>query len=103
MVTERVENIIQEMHAKAAGKAAFGAIAKIDLGDDGVFWIDGRGENNVIQTEPLTEDATLILSYDTFLQIRDGSLDGMSAYFQGNLIVEGDQMVAMRLGELIES
>ena len=45
-------------------------------------------------------NVTLIMNTDTFAGIASGETDGMQAFMSGQLRVEGDMMLATKLGEL---
>ena len=101
MTSLTLENITQKLSEKVAGKSPFGHKAKFVLGDLGVILLDGSGTEYQVSNEDGAADVTLTMSIDTFTQLQDGTLTGMDAFFQGLLTIEGDQSVAMQLGEIL--
>ncbi|MFK4752475.1 MULTISPECIES: SCP2 sterol-binding domain-containing protein [Oceanospirillaceae] len=53
----------------------------------------GEGEND-------DADVTLVMNTETFAGIASGETDGMQAFMSGQLRVEGDMMLATKIGEL---
>ena len=76
-----------EMAAALNEKQAWlpGKRVKIDFGDEGVVMLDGAA------------DTTIKVAWSDWEEMRDGKLDGMTAFMQGKLRVEGDMSNAMQL------
>lgn len=72
-----------------------GKRVKIDFGDKGVVMLDGQA--NQVTEEDGTADTTIKVSWDDWQAMADGKLDGMSAFMQGKLKIEGDMSNAMQL------
>jgi len=98
-----VANIIETMNSKFNADAAAG----LDIIFQ--FNIEGEGEYNLTVkdstcalAEGENDDAnvTLIMNADTLKGIVTGETDGMQAFMSGQLRVEGDMMLATKLGEL---
>ena len=58
------------------------------------------GACEVAQGEAADPSVTLIMNGETLQGIVSGDLDGMMAFMSGQLKVEGDMMLATKLGEL---
>ena len=72
-----------------------GKRVKLDFGDKGVVMLDGQANN--VTEEDGAADTTIKVSWEDWEQMRDGKLDGMTAFMQGKLKVEGDMSNAMQL------
>ena len=69
---------------------------KLDFGDQaGVILLDGVA-NQVTETDA-PADTTIKVAWEDWEAMRDGKLDGMTAFMQGKLKVEGDMSNAMQL------
>ncbi len=94
---------LAELTSKAAsavsGGGAFGKKVKFDFGDVGKLLIDGPGGTATNDDEDA--DATIKVSWDDFVKLTNGDLDGTMAFMQGKLKVEGDMSVAMQLQSLM--
>ena len=87
-----------ELAAALNEKSAWvpGKRVKIDFGgDEGVVLLDGAAQRVTEEDGPA--DTTLKVSWDDWEQMRDGKLDGMTAFMMGKLKVEGDMSNAMQL------
>ncbi len=63
--------------------------------DDGAIMLDGQAGQATEEDGPA--DTTLKATSDDWKAMFDGSLDGMTAFMQGKLKVEGDMSNAMQL------
>ena len=86
-----------EMVAALQEKSAWlpGKRVKIDYGSEGVVLLDGSA--NQVSEEDGPADTTIKVSWDDWKDLADGKLDGMTAFMQGKLKVEGDMSNAMQL------
>ncbi|WP_419810840.1 SCP2 sterol-binding domain-containing protein [Bacterioplanoides sp.] len=98
-----VAEIIETMNSKfnAAAAADMDLIFQFNIEDGDTYHLivkDGTctaaaGEND-------DANVTLIMNSETFGGIATGETDGMQAFMSGQLRVEGDMMLATKLGEL---
>jgi len=72
-----------------------GKTVKIDFGDGGVLLLDGVA-NKVTETDG-DADTTIKVAWPDWEALSSGQLDGMTAFMQGKLRVEGDMSNAMQL------
>jgi len=73
-----------------------GKTIKIDFGgDQGVILLDGAGGK--ASEEDGAADTIIKVSWDDWQAMSSGQLDGMTAFMQGKLKVEGDMSNAMQL------
>ncbi len=86
-----------EMVAALNEKSAWlpGKRVKIDFGDDGVVMLDGQA--NQASEEDGASDTTIKVSWADWEALASGQIDGMTAFMQGKLKVEGDMSNAMQL------
>ena len=86
-----------EMAAALNEKGAWlpGKRVKLDFGDQGVVMLDGA--SNAVTEEDGPADTTIKVAWEDWEAMRDGKLDGMTAFMQGKLKVEGDMSNAMQL------
>jgi putative sterol carrier protein len=87
-----------EMAAKLnqAGAWLPGKRVKIDFGgEQGAVLLDGV--DNKVTEEDGAADTTIKVSWEDWQAMSSGQLDGMTAFMQGKLKVEGDMSNAMQL------
>jgi putative sterol carrier protein len=81
---------LNEANAYLPGKRV-----KLDFGDEGVVMLDGVG--NAVTEEDGAADTTIKVAWADWQDMADGKLDGMTAFMQGKLKVDGDMGNAMQL------
>ncbi len=86
-----------ELAAKMGENQAWlpGKRVKLDFGDEGALMLDGQA--NQVTEDDGAADTTIKVSWDDWQQMAAGQLDGMTAFMQGKLKVEGDMSNAMQL------
>ena len=87
-----------EMAAALNERSAWlpGKRVKLDFGgDEGVIVLDGAAQRVTEEDGPA--DTTIKVAWSDWEAMRDGKLDGMTAFMQGKLKVEGDMSNAMQL------
>jgi putative sterol carrier protein len=73
-----------------------GKRVKIDFGgSEGAVMLDGQA--NQVTEEDGPADTTIKVSWQDWQDMSEGKLDGMTAFMQGKLKVEGDMSNAMQL------
>jgi putative sterol carrier protein len=80
---------------KAANAYLPGKRVKLDFGSDGVVMLDGVAQD--VTEEDGAADTTIKVTWGDWQDMADGKLDGMTAFMQGKLSVEGDMSNAMQL------
>ena len=84
-----------------ATKANIGGVFKFVLtGDTNESWIVDCKDVAVRQADDDAE-CTITLASNDFFAIQDGSMDAMQAFMMGQLQVEGDMGLAMKLQEVL--
>lgn len=94
--------ITDNIRSRVGTDSGLGKTVKIDLGDDGKIFIDGASSPNTVSNDDGPADAVISISKEDFLAMASGELDGMMAFMQGKLRVQGDMMLAQRLGPLLK-
>ena len=86
-----------EMASRLGAASAYlpGKRVKLDFGDEGVVMLDGVG--NAVTEADGEADTTIKVAWPDWQAMADGQLDGMTAFMQGKLRVEGDMGNAMQL------
>jgi len=86
-----------EMAAKLNSASAWlpGKRVKIDFGEEGTVMLDGVA--NQVTEDSGAADTTIKVSWADWQALSSGQLDGMTAFMQGKLKVEGDMSAAMQL------
>ena len=86
-----------EMAAKLDAADAWlpGKKVKIDFGPEGVVMLDGVAAK--VTEEDAPADTTIKVAWEDWEAMSEGKLDGMTAFMQGKLRVEGDMSNAMQL------
>ena len=86
-----------EMAARLNESKAFvaGKRVKLDFGGEGVVMLDGAA--GAVTEEDGPADTTIKVAWSDWQDMADGKLDGMTAFMQGKLAVEGDMSNAMQL------
>ena len=86
-----------EMAAALNERSAWlpGKRVKLDFGDEGVVMLDGNA--NAVTEEDGPADTTIKVAWSDWQDMSEGKLDGMTAFMQGKLKVEGDMSNAMQL------
>ncbi len=95
---------LEEAAAALRGKFAdadFEGSVKFDIEDEGVILVaegavsmeDGPGDSD--------PDVTISASLDTFREIFDGELSPTAAYMTGQMRIDGDMGMAMKLSQIL--
>ena len=56
---------------------------------------------NVVSNDDQDAQCTLKMTLEDFIAMRNGEMDGMTAFMSGKLKVEGDMGIAMKLQSVI--
>jgi len=94
-MSDIVNKAVEELSAKIEGD--FDGSAKFVIGDEGAVIIDSSG----VRASDDDAEVTLTADVETFQSILSGDLNPTAAYMSGQLSVEGDISVAMKLGAVL--
>ena len=99
-----VSSILAQFEKGIAGKdTGLGATVKFDFEGAGCVFLDGKASPNTVSGEDQDADCTLTMSVETFEKMSSGELDGTSAFMQGQLKVDGDMSIAMKLSSVMDA
>lgn len=91
-----VQEVAEAIRAKAE-KAGFKSQVKFDLGQDGVFVLDGTA----VSSEDGPADCVVTISLQDLASVVSGELDPTGAFASGKLKVDGDMSTALALAQII--
>ncbi|HWW11098.1 MAG TPA: SCP2 sterol-binding domain-containing protein [Brevundimonas sp.] len=94
--------VTEHIRGAVGDNSGLGKTVKIDLGDAGKIFIDGASSPNTVTNDDKPADATVTMSWDDFMAMSEGKLDGMMAFMQGKLKITGDMMIAQKLPALLK-
>lgn len=95
-------SVTEHIRAAVGDNSGLGKTVKLDLGDQGVIYIDGVSVPNTVTNEDKPADATVSMAWDDFMALSEGKLDPMMAFMQGKLKITGDMMIAQKLAPLLK-
>ncbi|MDT9598388.1 SCP2 sterol-binding domain-containing protein [Sphingosinicella rhizophila] len=90
MTKSEMAAAINEKNAWLPGKRV-----KLDFGSEGIVMLDGVANQATEEDGPA--DTTIKVAWADWQEMSDGRLDGMTAFMQGKLKIEGDMSNAMQL------
>ena len=74
---------------------------KIDLGEDGMIFIDGRATPTIVSNDDNDADVTLTCSSQTFLGLIEGDVNPQMAFMMGKLKIDGDMGTALAFAKAL--
>ena len=97
------KELIDQMPAAFDSEAAgdVNATIQFDLSEP-YYIVINDGELTTHEGDADSSDVTLIMEDDDFVSLMKGELDGMTAFMTGKLKLEGDMMLAQRLGSFFD-
>ena len=97
-----LDNIKNTIEQKFSYAPSINAKIKIDLGDNGILFIDAKESPPILSEEDAEADLTLNCSKEVFEAILNGTQDPNIAYMMGKLKIEGSLGLAMKLNAVLE-
>ena len=97
-----LEALSAQIKEKLALAPPFGATFKIDLGDEGVIFVDGTGSAPEFSYEDAEAQTTLTCDKGVLEGILNGTQDPNMAFMMGKLKVAGSMGYAMKLNSILE-
>lgn len=95
-MSEVIDAAVKALNEKLGGETPDGSV-KFVITDEGSILIDGDG----VREGDADTDCTLTASVDTFRGMLDGDVSPTTAFMTGQLSVDGDMGLAMKLGSLL--
>lgn len=93
-MSEVIQNAVAALNERLEG--GFDGTAKFVVEEEGEIFVDEAGAREATGTED--PEVTMTADTDTFRGILDGSTSPTAAFMAGQLKVDGDMGVAMKLG-----
>lgn len=87
---------------KTVGITDLNKKVKFDLTDEGIIHIDATITPPSISNNDLEADVTFVLSIENFEGLINGSLNPQMAFMMGQLKIEGDMGLALKLADIFE-
>ena len=75
---------------------------KFNLTDEGIIHIDATVNPPAVANNDLDADVTFVLSTEKFEGLIDGSLNPQMAFMTGQLKIEGDMGLALKLADIFD-
>jgi putative sterol carrier protein len=75
---------------------------KFNLTDEGIIHIDATVNPPAVANNDLDADVTFVLSTENFEGLIDGSLNPQMAFMTGQLKIEGDMGLALKLADIFD-
>jgi putative sterol carrier protein len=98
-----VADILEQMKGKFNAEAAAGMdnVFQFQIEDGDDFYVSIKdGSYDIQQGEHSDPSVTMIMDTETLVGTMTGAIDGMQAFMGGQLRVEGDMMLGLRLKDL---
>lgn len=95
------EATLEKVNTVAAVADPLGHTVKfVFKNDEGVIYIDGTQDPNVVSTEDKEAECSISVSKEDFDKLMSGDLNPMMAFMGGKLKIEGNMGIAMKLSSL---
>lgn len=94
-----IDDIVKGIQSKASTVDALGKTLKFDFGGEQVT-IDGTGSDNQVSASNPDADCTIKISKADFHRLVNGDLNPMNAVMSGQVKIDGDMGLAMKLQTL---
>ncbi len=83
----------------ASGMGDLGATVKFVF-DEGVIFLNGANAADPVHNNDEDADCTVNVALSDFHQMMDGDLSPMSAFMGGQMKIDGDMSIAMKLSSI---
>lgn len=94
--------VTDHIRSAVGDNSGLGKTVKLDFGADGKIFIDGASSPNQVTNDDKPADAVIQISWADFTALVEGTLDPMMAFMQGKMKIQGDMMLAQKLGPLLK-
>jgi putative sterol carrier protein len=94
------QKVFEQFKEKAENAIPLGGTLKFMVDENAVF-IDGKGEQNTVSMDDLEADCTITVSTEVLEKLRDGELNPMMAVMGGQVKIDGDMGLAMKVQSLM--
>ena len=97
-----LEELTEQVRAKAAEKPQLNYVVRFDLKDGGAIRWDGTSDPPVVDNDDGEAKTTLRLSSDSLARMLDGRLSPKKAFMLGKLKVDGSTGVALKIAGYLD-
>ena len=94
------QNVYDQFKKRAENASPLGGKLKFMVDENPIF-IDGTGDVNTVSMEDLESDCTITVSSEVLEKLRDGELNPMMAVMGGQIKIDGDMGLAMKVQSLM--
>ncbi len=94
------QKVFDQFKERAENASPLGGTLKFIVDGNTVF-INGNGEQNNVSMEDLEADCTISVSTEVLEKLRDGELNPMMAVMGGQIKIDGDMGLAMKVQSLM--
>ena len=102
METPDLETVAEKLRRRAEHMGAIGGTVLIDLGDQGIM-IDGQTTPLTVSCERQAADCRVRMKLPLLDDILEGRKKAFSAFLTGQIGINGDMSVAVKLQPLLQS
>ena len=95
-----LENMISQFEKRAATAGPIGGTWKFEVDGMGIL-IDGSGETNTVKASEDAADCTISLTAEVLQKLKDGEINPMMAVMGGQIKINGDMGLAMKVQSLM--
>ena len=94
------EKVFEQFKKRADNASPLGGTLKFMV-DGNAIYLDGNGEQNAVSMDDLEADCTITVSTEVLEKLRDGALNPMMAVMGGQIKIDGDMGLAMKVQSLM--
>ena len=94
------QKVFEQFKERAENASPLGGTLKFMVDENAVF-IDGNGDQNTVTMDDLESDCTITVSTEVLEKPRDGALNPMMAVMGGQIKIDGDMGLAMKVQSLM--
>ena len=94
------QKVFEQFKERAENASPLGGTLKFMVDQNAVF-IDGNGDQNTVSMDDLESDCTITVSTEVLEKLRDGALNPMMAVMGGQIKIDGDMGLAMKVQSLM--
>jgi putative sterol carrier protein len=94
------QKVFEQFKERAENASPLGGTLKFMVDENAIF-IDGNGDQNTVTMDDLESDCTITVSTEVLEKLRDGALNPMMAVMGGQIKIDGDMGLAMKVQSLM--
>ena len=94
------QKVFEQFKERAENADSLGGTLKFIVDENAVF-IDGNGEQNIVSMDDSEANCTITVSTEVLEKLRDGELNPMMAVMGGQIKIDGDMGLAMKVQSLM--